>query len=60
VVVGGPVGIGICNLISSLDITNSGLKGIRPIPLKPPLLFFSVIAVKWVALKVRKNSTLVI
>jgi hypothetical protein len=37
-------GVGVCRCTSSFEITYSGLKGIRPAPLKPPSIFFSVIA----------------
>ncbi len=45
---GGPIGINICSLISSLEIIVSGLKGTKPIPRKPARIFSS--------LKVAKNA----
>ena len=44
---GGPVGVGVYNLISSLEIITSGLKRIRLIPWKPVRTFSS--------LKIAKN-----
>jgi hypothetical protein len=61
---GGPAedlgGVGVCNLISSLEITLSASNGVRPAPRKPALILCSV-KVAWNAvLNAGKNSALVI
>jgi hypothetical protein len=43
---GGLVGIGVCNWLSSFEMTLSGSYGIRLVPAKPPYMFFSVIEIK--------------
>src|SRR6266705_221608 len=44
---GGPVGVGVCSLISSFEMTACGLKGTRPAPRKPAWMFAIVIVLKW-------------
>ena len=39
-------GVGVRSLTSSLESTFSGSNGIRPAPVKPPWIFFSVIEAK--------------
>src|SRR6266566_3932940 len=56
----GLIGIDIYNLISSLEITASRLKGTRPVPRKPARIFSSSKVAKNVVWKQAKKSGLVI
>jgi hypothetical protein len=54
-----PGGVGVRNLISSLDSTISGSRGTNLDALNPALVFVSLMVVKKAALKAIKRSTFV-
>lgn len=53
-------GIGVCNFISSFEITTCGSKGTKPAPQNPAWAFWAVIDSLYAAVKARKISTFVI
>ena len=55
-----PVGEGVDNFTSNLDMTLSRSKGTRPAPLNPALTFLSIKTFKNAAWNATRNSALVI